>query len=166
MSLCAGSRVNTNFKRCASWSGCYKPGTPESYRHPSPPTSTCGQLIKCNFIMLRDPEARVASWLWWGQNTLISWRWHILSIPLNAGRGISAEHVGWMMCFLLTTLVLACVLHELYIIHTIHYSSIHGNQNKPFLKDTHSKSWCGHLHVLDDLILLLFLVWFQVYILS
>ena len=51
-SLSTDSRVNTNYKRFASWSGCrYKPDTPGSYRHPSPPTSTWGQLIKCNFIM-------------------------------------------------------------------------------------------------------------------
>ena len=31
---------------------------------------------------------------------------------------------------------------------------------KIFLKDIHTKSWCGHAHILDDLILLLFPVWF------
>ena len=52
---------------------------------------------------------------------------------------------------------------SIYYIHTIHYSCILNYWNKLFLKDIHTKSWCGHARVLDDLILLLFPVWFQVY---
>ena len=42
-------------------------------------------------------------------------------------------------------------VYSIYYIHTIHYGCII------------SISWCGHAHVLDNLILLLFLVWFQVH---
>ena len=38
------------------------------------------------------------------------------------------------------------------------------NQNKLFLKDIHTKSWRRHGLLLDDVILLLFPVWFQMYI--
>ena len=93
---------------------------------------------------------------------LLPWRWRILSIPLKAGRGISAETwVGW------------CVsswrpwfwpMYSTYYIHTKHYGCIISNWNKLFLRDMHAKSWCGHAGVLDDLILLLFPVWFHVYL--
>ena len=47
------------------------------------------------------------------------WRWDIPSIPLKGSRGISAKKpVGWMMCFVLKTLVPAQVLHLLYPYHT------------------------------------------------
>ena len=51
-----------------------------------------------------------------------------------------------------------------FCIHTIHYSCKLSNWNKLFLIDIHTKSWCGHSGVLDDLIRLLFPVWFQVWI--
>ena len=56
-------------------------------------------------------------------------------------------------------------VYSMYYIHTCttHYSYILSNSNKLFLRDIHTKSWCGHAGVLDDLILLLFPVWFQVY---
>ena len=60
--------------------------------------------------------------------------------------------VGWMMCFLLTTLVLAHVLHLLYI-HTTHYSRILTNYNILVLRDIHTKIWFGHAGVLDNMIL-------------
>ena len=41
------------------------------------------------------------------ESLILPWRWHILFMPLEAGRGISTENTcGWTMCFLLKTLVL------------------------------------------------------------
>ena len=44
-------------------------------------------------------------------------------------------------------------VHSIYYIHTTHYSRILINSNKLYLRDIHTKSWCGHAGVLDDLIL-------------
>ena len=55
-------------------------------------------------------------------------------------------------------------VYSLYHIHAIHYSSNLSKWNELFLWDIHIKSWCGPAGVLNDLILLLFPVWFQVYI--
>ena len=44
-------------------------------------------------------------------------------------------------------------VYSIYCIHTTHYSRILTNQNKLFLRDIHTKSWCDHAGVLDDLIL-------------
>ena len=44
-------------------------------------------------------------------------------------------------------------MHSIYYIHTTHYSGILTNQIILFLRDIHTKSWCGHAGVLDDLIL-------------
>ena len=61
--------------------------------------------------------------------------------PIKAGRGISAETRG---------------LDDVFPSDDL-YGTL-------FLRDTHTNSWYGHAGVLDDLILLLFPVWFQVYI--
>ena len=55
-------------------------------------------------------------------------------------------------------------VYFIYYIHITHNSCILSNQNKLVLRDIHIKSCCGHVGVLDYLILLLFPVWFQVYI--
>ena len=84
---------------------------------------------------------------------LLPWRWHILSIPLKAGRGISAETCGLDNVFPPDDLGSGpCTSFIIYI----HYSCIICNQNKLFLKDIHTKRLCGHARVLDDLILSLF----------
>ena len=47
-------------------------------------------------------------------------------------------------------------VYSIYYIKTVNYSCILSNWNKLFLRDIHTKSWCGHAGVLDDLTLLLF----------
>ena len=101
-------------------------------------------------------RTRTGGWEFW----LLPWLWHTLSIPLKASRGISAETCGlvgwcvssWRPWFL--------PVYSIYYLHTIHLSCNLSNWNKLFLKDIHTKSWCGHARVLDDLISLLFPVWF------
>ena len=56
-----------------------------------------------------------------------------------------------------------CVMYSIYYIHSMHYSCILSNWNELFLRDIQTKSWCGHAGVLNELILLLLPVWFQVY---
>ena len=72
------------------------------------------ELIDTWFL---DSNRRVGVWS-------LPWRWHILSIPLTTGRGTGApKPVGWMMCFLLMTLVPVhklCVNIYIYI-HTYIY---------------------------------------------
>ena len=51
--------------------------------------------------------------------TLLPWRWHIISTPLKASRGISAKTCGLDDVFPPDDLVLACVLHLLYTYHTL-----------------------------------------------
>ena len=48
--------------------------------------------------------------------------------------------------------------------HIIYHSCRLSNWTKLFPRDIHTKSWCGHDGVLDDMILLIFPVWFQIYL--
>ena len=44
----------------------------------------------CENIYENETTPVYSDHIWW-EFYLLPWRWHILSIPLNAGRGISAE---------------------------------------------------------------------------
>ena len=65
------------------------------------------------------------------------------------------------MCFLLTTLFLTRIFHLLYSYHTVH---LHSKGSKTLLRDISTKGWRGHAGVLDDMILLIFPVWLQMYV--
>ena len=79
----------------------------------------------------------------------------VLAQPLHPIKSRSRNKRRWMVCVLLTTLA-----RILYYIHTIRYSCNFSNWNKLFLRGIYTKSWSGLARVLDDLILLLFPVWF------
>ena len=64
------------------------------------------------------------------------WRWHILFIPLKTGRGISTDVI-------FPPEDLGSGPYTPFIIY-IHYSCNRGNQNKLFLRDIHTKSWCDN----------------------
>ena len=90
-------------------------------------------------------ETRSGGWEFW----LLPWRWHILSIPLKAGRGISAETCGLDDVFPPDHLGSGpCTPFIIYIPHIIAAFLI-----IKIYSFIHTKSWYGYAGVLDDLIL-------------
>ena len=82
---------------------------------------------------------------------LLLWRWHILSIPLKAGRGIGAETCGLDDVFPPDDLGSGpCTSFIIYIPHIIAAFLL---LKYTLLRDIHIKSWDGHAGALHDLIL-------------
>ena len=54
--------------------------------------------------------------------------------------------------------------YSIYYIHTIYYLCTLSNWNKLYLRAMHTKICFEHDGVLDDMLLLLFPIWFQIYI--
>ena len=93
-------------------------------------------------------RTRTGGWEFW----LLPWRWHILSSPLKAGRGISAETCGLDDVFPSDDLgsgqCTPFIMYTTDIKATFLLIKIYS-----FLIDIHTKSWYGHAGVLDNLIL-------------
>ena len=82
--------------------------------------------------------------------------------PIKTGLGISADTCGLDDVFPPDNLASGpCTPFIIYIPYII--AAILVIKIKRFLIDINNKRWCDHAGVLDDLVLLLFPVWFQVY---
>ena len=121
-------------------------------------------VVKRNII---NPPKNPAKWFLdknWGMGVLITPM--ALANPLLPikSRSRNKRRNPWVRWCVFSWRPWFWPVYSIYYNHTIHYSCNIINQNKLFLRDIYTKNWCGHAGVLDDIILLLFSIWFQLYI--